>query len=503
MSDTERTLSSPFCGMGQGGGRLLALTIIWHPDASRIGDQFLGSDGADRIRLARYEPLFYQPGSDGLALTHPGISRDPLQIMREPDDSVLIFPSASKMVVELNGKIIRETMHLTMAQIDAGVVLCLGGAVVLCLRYMQRLPKNNPVAGIDGVGEAAISVRDQILQVARTDSTVLLLGETGTGKEMVARALHALSKRSAAVMVSVNMAALNESLASADLFGAVKGAYTGANFVRHGFFSEAGGGTLFLDEIGNAPQTVQPMLLRVLESGQYRPLGATQDQFSTARLIAATDQDLYGGSFNQALLRRLESFIIEIPPLRMRREDIGVLILAILRKSNHASHTDLPTILINRFANYDWPGNIRQLTHILKRCLILLQSGEVPQFEQLLAQTPGAPVQSGPGTGSWKATSSEKRVNLDHFDMNQVLTAMEQHYWQISAAAHALHLSRPSMYKLLANHPLIRDVEQIPTEEIRSALAACGGNMAACASRLKTPVEALRRHVRAAGLLAS
>ncbi|MFS2021638.1 sigma 54-interacting transcriptional regulator, partial [Massilia sp. CT11-108] len=141
---------------------------------------------------------------------------------------------------------------------------------------------------------------------------------------------------------------------------AARGAYTGAQ-ERRGLFAEADGGTLFLDEIGNAPASVQPMLLRVLEGGDYRPLGASQDRKTTARLIAATDQDLDAAAFNQALLRRLEGFALQLPPLRARREDIGVLIVHLLQA--HGAQPVLPLELVVEIACYDWPGNIRQLGH--------------------------------------------------------------------------------------------------------------------------------------------
>ena len=298
---------------------------------------------------------------------------------------ITICPPNSRMVVEVNGEEIRTPSYLSPEQVDAGVIIGLGRAIYICLHWMRCLPKLNPVNGFIGVGSNAISTRDLIRLAATNDNAVLLLGETGTGKEVAAQAIHQLSKRSAAKMVSVNMAALNESLAAADLFGAAKGAYTGAQNTRDGYFSEAQNSSLFLDEIGNTPATVQPMLLRVLENGEYRPLGATRDARSTARLITATDQDLYHTNFNHALVRRLESFIIRIPPLRQRREDIGLLIAHLSKREDFPSMnlSLIPPSLIGEMLNFDWPGNIRQLSNVLKRALLSLQLGEYPQFKQI------------------------------------------------------------------------------------------------------------------------
>lgn len=486
MNDEQRTLTSPLSGGGSTDARLLALTIVWHPEPGRIGEQFVTGAQEAQVELSRFAPLFRRPGGEGLGLGYGGISREPLRIVRDALDGVTLHLPATRMSVDLNGRGLSESTRLTPAQLAGGQIVCLGRAVLLCLHWMTCLPKHNPVPGVPGVGSSAIAVRDQIGLVAATEMPVLLLGETGTGKEFAARAIHAIGKRAGARLVTVNMAALNESLAAADLFGAAKGAYTGAQSERKGWFAEADGATLFLDEIGNAPVGVQPMLLRVLEGGDYRPLGAAQDRRSSARLIAATDQLLDTADFNQALLRRLEGFVIQLPPLRSRREDLGVLILELLANRS----AGLTCALVAELACYDWPGNIRQLARALQRACLIADAGAVPQFAQLV-RLPSVPAEPPPGA----VVAPDVHRKPSQLSEQDILDAMDQHAWRIQSAAQALGISRPSLYKLLARHPAIRRADAIPALEIRHAMTACHGDVARSAALLKTPAEPLRRHL--------
>ncbi|MFZ6819598.1 sigma 54-interacting transcriptional regulator [Undibacterium sp. Ji22W] len=536
MSNADYTITSPLALTASNSRPLLGLTIAWHPDPSRIGEQFVSTTEAGTIELGRFTPTFRAINGDALPVGYGGISRDPLRIVRDDQDGVTIYPPNSRMVVEINGAEVRDPSFFSPEQIDVGVIIALGRAVFVCVHWMRCLPKHNPVDGFIGVGSNAIFTRDLIRLAATNDNTVLLLGETGTGKEVAAQAIHNLSKRSSSKMVSVNMAALNESLAAADLFGASKGAYTGAQNSREGYFSEAQNSTLFLDEIGNTPLTVQPMLLRVLENGEYRPLGATRDARSTARMITATDQDLYHTNFNHALVRRLESFIIRIPPLRARREDIGLLIYHLAQRNDVAqvNLALIPPSLISDMLNFEWPGNIRQLSNVLKRTLLSLQLGEYPLLANMV-ETPTITVTASAdlrkvSTNTNLAPSSLKtaeltaksatnelikrvsdsandgpvaapveRKKLRDLSEQDVIDAMHRHDWTIQYAADDLGISRPSMYKLIDANTQIRRVEQIPAEEIRAHLSAVNNDVEQCAARLKTPSEALRRHLKGLG----
>ncbi|WP_208279074.1 sigma 54-interacting transcriptional regulator [Massilia oculi] len=486
LSDS-RTLTAPLMHADGAASRLLTLTILWHPDSSRIGEQCIAGAPGGVLELSRYTPLFSRPGAEGLPLGHGSISREPLRIARI-DDGVSLQAPLSRMTTELNGREIGASVALDHADLERGQVIALGRTVLLCLHWSTVLPKANEVQGLHGVGSTAVMLRDQVRMVARSDLPVLLLGETGTGKEVVARAIHALGARAGARLVTVNMAALNESLAAAELFGAARGAYTGALGERKGLFGEASGATLFLDEIGNAPACVQPMLLRVLEGGDYRPLGAAQELRSTARILAATDQRLDGAHFNQALLRRLEGVVIQLAPLRSRREDIGVLIQQLYPADD--GRVDLPCSLVAELACYDWPGNVRQLARVLQRAALMVKGGVTLRFDQL--------VQALPAADAGKRAPRRKPSELSD---DELVEALARHGWILRSTAEFLGISRPSLYKRLDRHPSIRRAEGIEPGEIGRAWAGAQGDVERCAAALKTLAGPLRRQLNKLGLL--
>ncbi|WP_137939169.1 sigma 54-interacting transcriptional regulator [Chitinivorax sp. B] len=505
--DNDSTLTSPVLNLGNSLGFVLGMTVLWHTDPAMIGAQWVASAGHGPITLNRFAPLFLPVDQmTALPLGHQGVSRAPTMLMFTVTGALQVLPPDSRMLIELDGVAISGPTELTPDHLERGVVLGLGGVVLLCLHRVMTLPRRGLATELIGVGSAMTRVRELVAQAAGTDLPVLLLGETGSGKEVAARAIHRLSRRRDKPMVSVNMATLSESLAAADLFGVTKGAYTGAQSQRPGLFAEAGEGTLFLDEIGDTPSTVQPMLLRVLETSEYRPLGATRNEVSRARLIAATDRRLGPDSFNQPLLRRLEALVIHIPPLRARREDMGVLIHHLLAQwqIKTGASAKLPISFITELCCYDWPGNVRQLAHVLQNAVLTCQRGEWPRLHDLagdadrwypvqLALTPTPvpmPVQAAP-TRQAPSTLTDA----------QVVAALDRSGWRIRAAAVLLGISRPSLYALIESNKLIRQPDAIGLEELRAALLAADGDIDQCAAQLKTPREALRRQLKLQGLL--
>jgi two-component system response regulator HydG len=230
-----------------------------------------------------------------------------------------------------------------------------------------------------GSSRAWRSVIDVVERVADSPLPVLIGGETGTGKGVVARAIHAASARAEGPFVTVNCAALPEALLESELFGHVKGAFTGATAARPGLFTEASGGTLFLDEIGDMPLPLQVKLLHVIESGTVRPVGAEKEHAIDVRLIAATNHDLHEAAraarFREDLLYRLDVVTVELPPLRRRREDILALaehFLRAARASHQASPVErLSSEVVDRLLAHSWPGNVRELQHAVERLVVL------------------------------------------------------------------------------------------------------------------------------------
>ncbi|HEX7070579.1 MAG TPA: sigma-54 dependent transcriptional regulator [Rhodothermales bacterium] len=237
---------------------------------------------------------------------------------------------------------------------------------------------------IIGNSPALHQVIDRAFMVARTDITVLLQGESGVGKELIAHAIHDLSGRKHRPLVIVNCGAIPEGLIESELFGAEKGAYTGAVERRTGYFEEANGGTVFLDEIGEMPPAAQVRLLRVLESGEFTRVGSSTARHSDARIIAATNKDLAreveAGRFREDLYYRLSTVIIRIPPLRERREDILPLFESFVHRSAQKYNTTsrrLDASARELLTRYHWPGNVRELRNVAEQVVVLLREDPV------------------------------------------------------------------------------------------------------------------------------
>jgi formate hydrogenlyase transcriptional activator len=243
-------------------------------------------------------------------------------------------------------------------------------------RKFEQLIGNSP---------ALEGVLDGVKRVARTSSTVLIQGETGTGKELIARAIHNISPRCGRPFIKLNCAAIPLDLLESELFGHEKGAFTGAIAQKLGRFELADQGTLFLDEVGDIPASLQPKLLRILQEQEFERLGSSRTHHVDVRLVAATHRDLAGmvgnGEFRSDLYFRLNVFPIQLPPLRERREDIPALVahfVEILGRRVGRQIDRIPDETILAFCSYDWPGNIRELQNLIERAVILSEDGVLP-----------------------------------------------------------------------------------------------------------------------------
>lgn len=301
------------------------------------------------------------------------------------------------------------------------------------------------------IGESPI-MRELLQKAARcapTDANVLILGENGSGKELLARQIHAQSSRADKVFMAIDMGALSETLFESELFGHKKGAFTGANNSRVGRFIAANGGTLFLDEIANIPMHLQVKLLRVLEQRQVTPVGDEKSIALDVRIIAATNatyDDLTTDTlFRQDLLYRLNTVELTLPPLRERREDIPLLVdyfLGLYAQKYHQKKPRVSRGLLNSLMSYDWPGNVRSLRHLLERALVLCKNDEL-QLEDF----------SLPTTKQQEVVY-QSTLNLELLERQAVAEALKKHEGNISQAAKDLGVTRNSLYRRMEKHGL-------------------------------------------------
>ncbi len=308
------------------------------------------------------------------------------------------------------------------------------------------------LVGPEMIGEsrALRGVLRAVERMAATDSTVLVLGETGVGKEMIARLIHARSPRQDRSFVIVDCAGLHEELLQSELFGHEKGAFTGATRLKHGLFEVANGGSIFLDEIGDASPDIQAKLLRVLETGRFRRLGGTGETAVDVRVIAATNRDLRNaisrGHFREDLFFRLSTLSVEIPPLRSRPEDVGVLVSHFMRRLNarYGSGKRLGDEARGVLAAYRWPGNVRELIHVLEQ-VVLLSEGNVIAADELPAHLrfPTEPV---------AATQSAEHIPLRDVERRHVLSVVRSVEGNRAEAAAILQISERNLYRLLKKY---------------------------------------------------
>jgi DNA-binding NtrC family response regulator len=299
-------------------------------------------------------------------------------------------------------------------------------------------------------------------KAAATHVTVLLTGETGVGKERFARALHAMSARAGKPFVAINCAALPAELIESELFGAERGAYTGANAARAGRFERADGGTLFLDEIGDLPLPAQAKLLRVLQQGEVERLGSTQTRKVDVRLVAATNVDLdaavANGRFRRDLIYRLNVYPIAIPPLRERQDDVELLAAALLKQfagvhqKRVLGFTDRA---LDAMRHYGWPGNVRELENLIERGVILASAGQLIDVDDLFTTPPGhatvtinaaghLQVSHG-GTEDFFDEVQRRGLSLDALEDGLIREAVLRNGGNLSAAARALGITRPQL----------------------------------------------------------
>ena len=369
-------------------------------------------------------------------------------------------------------------------------------------RCVERRSKNkkpfagnfNPQRGVRALysleniigGSAAMQkVFDLIAMVAAVDSTVLVTGQSGTGKELVSRAIHFNSPRREGPFVVIDCVTIPESIMESELFGHVKGSYTGADSTEKGLIETAGGGTLFFDEIGSLPLRLQGKLLRVLQEKEYRPVGARHTQKADVRFIAATNRDLpelvAAGMFREDFYYRLNVFPIKLPALGQRREDIPALVRHFLRKYSAQTGKDVESVSVEamrRLAARDWPGNVRELENIIHRAVILAGGKTVGEKEigggesviegKVVEDEGGSMRGPDPETGAAPRTLGQlrrmkKRLREESaagLERAFVLEALRRTGWNISRAARETGMERTNLHALIKKYGIKRPGER-------------------------------------------
>ncbi len=405
-----------------------------------------------------------------------------LRIGKAPDND-LVLPDASvsryhcEVEAGAHGMVVRDlgsTNHtrigrskIQTATLEPGATLTVGDVELTLAPEDNRLKvlpsESSRFGAAVGPSLAMRQVFGLLERIAGTDATVLLEGETGTGKDVLARSIHERSPRCDRAFVVVDCGAVSYNLIESEFFGHERGAFTGAVQGRAGAFETVGGGTLFLDEIGELPLDVQPKLLRVLETGEYRRVGGNRVARSEARVIAATKRDLKleveRGKFREDLYFRLAVVPVTVPPLRQRREDIPALVECFLKLARERDprlvDLQLGQDTLSGLMAHDWPGNVRELRNVLERASYIASTSEEPELR--LVDMPV--LAQGARQGAWQFDENEsygqtRNAFEQEFEQRYVSWLLEKHDGNVSAAARAAKMDRKHLHELARRHGL-------------------------------------------------
>ena len=498
----------PQAGGDEATERVPALTIVWHSDTTRIGETAALPE--KRTEVSRLQPLFQSirtagAKAAGLADRHLSARAPALGIASRADGVDLSSLSDTHVTVE--GVELKGTIALSRADLERGALVVLAHRIVLCVHVVRSHSASPPRDhGLVGSSDAVDEIRREIDRVADLEVPVLLRGETGTGKGMIAQAIVAASRRAGRTVLSLNMGATVASTAAADLFGHERGAFTSATATNQGLFAAADKGTLFLDEVGLASPEVQKMLLLAVERGEVLPIGGTRARKIDVRLIAATDTDLEAaiaaGSFSRALFERLARYQITAPALRHRREDIGALLLHFLRRAFKAhglpdrldgpggpAEPWLSAAQVAALAAYAWPGNIRELENVAGQIVVFSRDRERAGLPPTVRTRLAAP--SADNSASTRPSPRARPRRAPNPSPEQVAQALAQS-GTVKAAADSLKVSRTKYYELRLGNPLVGAINAITDAEIAECRTEFGGDVVKMAEALRVSPKALK-----------
>ncbi|MCJ7686724.1 MAG: sigma-54 dependent transcriptional regulator, partial [Desulfobacteraceae bacterium] len=323
----------------------------------------------------------------------------------------------------------------------------------------QEVKEKYSFQNIIGSGQKMRDIFEMLRAVAPTDASILIQGETGTGKELLAKAIHSLSRRQNRNMVCINSAALAESLLEAELFGYVKGAFTGAVTNKKGRFESADGGTLFLDEIGQTSLKFQSKLLRFLQEGTFEPVGSVESRRADVRVITASNrilqEEIKAGRFLSDLYYRIEVISITLPPLRERRDDIPLLVNHFIKRYAKQYEKAIDGIhpqAIDALLHHEWPGNVRELENCIARAVILckehnINTGDLPEKIRILNNEPSSLYEEG-----LIRSIPEQGLKIKEMERELILKTIEKCEGNKSLTANLLGISRKALYEKIERH---------------------------------------------------
>jgi two-component system response regulator HydG len=457
-----------------------------------------GSAGAKRIEQDDYDVVITDlrmEDMNGLAVVRK--AREEL-----PDAEVIVITGHAdvKTAVEAIKQGAAQYLEKPLDMVELRAVVDKAGERLRLARANRELKRQiDEKFGFEGVvgnSPRMHAVIDKLKAVAPTSATVLIQGETGTGKELAAKAIHTNSPRKNKAFVAMNCTALNENLLEDELFGHEPGAFTGAEKLRKGRFEHANGGTLFLDEVGDMPPNLQAKLLRVLENGEVFRIGSNEPIKVNVRLLSATNRDLEkavtDGTFRRDLYFRLKVVTVHLPPLRERRQDIPLLAAHFIKEFNTRHGKQVKGIaepVRQMMASYSWPGNVRELRNLIESMVVQDVDGVLDRDDLQNADHQGM------------SQSTEPRVAGPGNLVGRPLTEVERYY--IEQALQMTNNNREEAARLLGigERTLYRNIQQWKVQDkVRDALAAANGNVAAAATALEISEKELQRRMKRWGL---
>ena len=534
-----------------------SFVVVFHPDTRRIGTQAVLPAGVSPLPFGRYAPEFACHGAEPAPLEDRHVSRSAGSLVRE-DSGWRLQRGSARSRLRVDGEELESSRCFSEDELRAGLSLTLGNRVVLFLRLQARQSglegtlasaapaseapaceeKEPTLRALLGISPAMRELRAALRRIARLPDDVLLIGPTGAGKELVARALHACSPMHRGPWVPVNMAAIPAELAAASLFGVKRGAYTGAQTHREGYFQQARGGVLFLDEVGDTPQALQPQLLRALQEREIQVLGGAVERVNL-RVVAATEHE--PETLRAALRHRLGTQELRLPALVERREDLGLLLRAMFaeyaaRDGRRWAIEDAPGVelarwvrLVELFLAYAWPGNVRELRALIAQIYAASSANlSVPAsvLKRLQPEHDAAPARSSAPAGDEGALPVRElpgheppvreppvreppvrelpvreerpaRVSLAHMSDEAFEAAWREAHCEVTRMARKLAVSRAAVYRRVKSSPSCRLANDVPREELLATLDECRGDLASTAWRLGISRRALAARLRA------